>query len=171
MPVLISFCGLPGVGKTSIAKALCRETGATYVRVDVIEAALRASRLQIDPAEDAGYRAACEIAKSNLELGRSVVADTVNPVGITRDMWAKTALISGAELINVEIVCSDLNVHKVRVESRVSDIDGYPVPDWGRVKRRHYEEWDHVDLRLDSGRLSVADCVDAIIAKLADHAP
>ena len=65
MPVLISFSGLPGVGKTTVARALAQEIRAVYVRVDSIEAALKNSSLQIHPAEDAGISRSFAVAKDN----------------------------------------------------------------------------------------------------------
>jgi len=41
-PVLIVFGGLPGTGKTAIARELSRRLGASYVRIDTIEQSLRA---------------------------------------------------------------------------------------------------------------------------------
>jgi predicted kinase len=38
--MLIIFGGLPGVGKTTLAKAVAREWEAVYLRVDTIEQAL-----------------------------------------------------------------------------------------------------------------------------------
>jgi len=42
-PLLVVFGGLSGTGKTTLAKATAEELAATYLRVDVIEQALRAS--------------------------------------------------------------------------------------------------------------------------------
>ncbi len=64
MSALISFSGLPGVGKTTVARVLAREINAAYIRVDSIEAALKNSSLQIHPAEDAGYLAALRSRKT-----------------------------------------------------------------------------------------------------------
>ena len=114
MPVLISFSGLPGVGKTTIAKDLAQRIGAVYIRVDEIEAALKRSALQIAFPKDAGYLAACAITRSNLEIGRSVVADTVNPVVASRRLWAETAEKGGGKLFDVEVICSDRKEHRRR---------------------------------------------------------
>lgn len=41
--MLIVFSGLPGTGKTIIAKELVATTGALYLRIDTIEQAIRNS--------------------------------------------------------------------------------------------------------------------------------
>ncbi len=164
MAVLISFSGLPGVGKTTIARALAQNIGATYIRVDSIEAALKNSTLRIHPAEDAGYLAAYAIAEDNLTLGFDVVADTVNPIELTRQAWSDVADASGARLLNIEIVCSDQAEHKRRVEMRQSDIAGLDLPDWKGVQSRGFEEWTSDRALLDTSKLSANDCVQTIIA-------
>jgi predicted kinase len=166
MAVLISFSGLPGVGKTTVARALAREIGAAYIRVDSIEAALKNSSLQIHPAEDAGYLAAVAVTKDNLVHGLDVVADTVNPIGLTRRLWADAASFCDARLLNVEIVCSDQAEHRRRVETRRSDIAGLDLPDWKRVQSRGYEDWTGEPVVLDTSKLSVNDCVKRIVEAL-----
>jgi len=42
-PMLIIFGGLPGIGKTTIARELASQLGAIYVRIDSIEQAIRDS--------------------------------------------------------------------------------------------------------------------------------
>ena len=168
MPRLISFSGLPGVGKSTIAKALSQRMSVMYLRVDVVESALRESMLSIDRPEDAGYRAICGIAESNLRLGHSVIADTVNPVPESRRLWSDAAHAAKADLINIEIVCSDLAEHKRRVETRLADIEGHPLPSWERVQNRVYHAWATVDIRLDSSVLRVEESVERILAYLAE---
>ena len=41
--MLIIFGGLPGIGKTTIARELARQLGAIHVRIDSIEQAIRDS--------------------------------------------------------------------------------------------------------------------------------
>lgn len=163
MLFLISFSGLPGVGKSTIAKALARDISAVYVRVDSIEAALKVSVLHIHEAEDAGYLAAANIAKDNLALGHNVVADTVNPVSETRALWAQVAADSGARLVNVEIVCSDKIEHRRRLETRSSEIRGHVCPGWNEVEQRIYQEWTQDRLILDSSSLRVGESTAKII--------
>jgi predicted kinase len=134
--------------------------------VDSIEVALKNSSLHIHPAEDAGYLAAVAVAKDNLVHGLNVVADTVNPVELTRRWWAEAARACNARLLNVEIVCSDRAEHKRRVEMRRSDIVGLDLPDWKRVQSRDYEDWTGNRVALDTSKLPVNDCVKRIIEAL-----
>ena len=85
--MLIIFAGLPGTGKTTLAIELARRVDATYLRIDTIEQAITDSSLRIYPTEDAGYMAGYAVAEDNLRIGRTVVADSVNPIGLTRDAW------------------------------------------------------------------------------------
>jgi predicted kinase len=87
--MLIIFGGLSGVGKTTIAGELARQLGAIHVRVDSIEQAIRDSGTSSQPLNDARYRVAYAIAEDNLRLGRTVIADSVNPIHLSRDAWVE----------------------------------------------------------------------------------
>jgi predicted kinase len=82
--MLIIFGGLPGVGKTTLAKAVAREWEAVYLRVDTIEQALRFSETLRGEVGPAGYLVAYRLAEENLRIGGRVVADchwrSENPV-------------------------------------------------------------------------------------------
>lgn len=59
--MLIIFSGLPGTGKTAIARELAFQIGAVYLRIDSIEQAMRDSQ-RVNEIEDGGYRMAYAIA-------------------------------------------------------------------------------------------------------------
>jgi predicted kinase len=53
---LIVFGGLPGTGKTTLAREVAEEHSATYLRIDTIEQALRSSGVLVgDDVGPAGY--------------------------------------------------------------------------------------------------------------------
>ena len=166
MPSLIAFSGLPGVGKTTLARALATEIQAVFLRVDSVEAAIKASVLKIHPAEDAGYLVLASLAKDNLGSGADVILDAVNPVELTRRLWRETADEAGVDLINVEVVCEDVEVHRKRVEIRVSDIAGMSVPSWRDVMAREYEPWAEDRIVVDTSHCTVSACVAKIVAAL-----
>jgi predicted kinase len=84
---LIVFAGLPGTGKSSIARGLAKQLGAVWLRIDSIEQAIRESAIAPGSVEDAGYRAAYAVAEDNLRLGRDVIGDSVNDWMLTRNAW------------------------------------------------------------------------------------
>ena len=127
------------MGKTAIATATARGIEAVHLRIDSIEQALRNADVAISGPE--GYVVAYAVAEDNLRLGRTVIADSVNPVEATRAAWRQVAQRAGKRCIEIEIVCSDEAEHRRRVESRVADIAGHQLPTWQQVCAREYEAW------------------------------
>lgn len=166
MTTLIAFGGLPGTGKTVIARELAREVNAVYVRIDSIEQAIRASGVLHRTIDDAGYRVAYVIAEDNLRMGRTVVVDCVNPIQIARDAWIGVANRAQAKTVEVEIVCSDPQQHRLRVENRVSDIPGLKLPSWDEVISREYEPWQRKHIVIDTACRTVSDNVNELLQLL-----
>lgn len=75
--MLIILAGLPGTGKTTIARALAARIGAAHVRVDTIEQGIKSAEPHRDVGAT-GYVIAYRIAADNLRAGLTVVADCVN---------------------------------------------------------------------------------------------
>jgi predicted kinase len=79
------------------------------------------------------------LAGDHLRAGTSVVADSVNPIEITRAAWRGVAIDSGARVLEVEVVCGDPDEHRRRVEARGADIPGHAQPTWADVVEREFE--------------------------------
>jgi len=163
MPRLIVFAGLPGTGKSSIARGVAEATGAVWLRIDTIEQAMADAPGALD---DAGYRVAYAVARDNLRLGRDVIGDSVNPWMETRDAWRDAGLAAGAAVIEVEVVCTDLAEHRRRVERRTVEAPGLTLPTWAEVIGRDYRPWDRDRLVVDTAHVSLSDSIAQVLAAL-----
>ena len=155
--------GLPGVGKTAIARGLARAIGAVHLRIDSIEQALRNSSVTVTGPE--GYEVAYAVAGDNLRLGRDVIADSVNPIEVTRAAWRHVAQRAGTQFIEIEVVCTDVAEHRRRVESRIADIAGHRLPTWQQVCDREYEPWQ-AGIVLDTAGQQPEASVAALLERL-----
>jgi predicted kinase len=162
VPILIIFGGLPAAGKTMIARELARQIGAMCLRIDSIEQAIRDSGAVIQPLNDAGYRVGYAIAEDNLRLGRTVIADSVNPLSLTRDAWVEVAKRAGVSALEIEVKCSDQKEHQRRVETRTTDISGLRLPSWDEVVSREYHRWDREHVVIDTATCSIDKSVRMI---------
>lgn len=160
-PALIVFSGLPGVGKTTIAKILCRKIRACYLRIDTVEQTLRCQRPD-HPVTCEGYEVAYSIAQENLALGCDVIADSVNPIELTRDAWRQVAVRSEALCLEVEIICSHMPTHRQRVEGRKADISGMTLPTWQKVIDRNYTLWHRPRLVIDTASNTAEEAAEQI---------
>jgi predicted kinase len=161
MATLHIFSGLPGVGKTTLARHLAQELGAAYVRIDTIEQALR-DLFAREEIEDEGYRLAYRIAQDNLRLGIPVVADACNAIEVTRAQWEQVAQKSGSRCVHIEVCCSDKAEHRRRIETRRSDLPGLVLPSWADVERREYHPWTRPRIVIDTAGKTTAESQTAL---------
>ncbi len=161
LPVLVCLSGLPGVGKSTIARALAARTGALWLRVDAAEQAMRDSHMVWSDLADGGYAALRAVAEGALGQGYDVIFDAVNPIALTRGPWADLAARLGAGFVPVELVCEDTAEHRCRIESRRAEVPGLALPDWTAVMARAFEPWDGA-LRLDTAQLGADEAARRI---------
>ena len=163
--MLIVLGGLPGSGKTTIAGEIAALLPCAYLRIDTIEQALRSAGVPAGEIGPAGYVVAYGLARSNLSLGQTVLADCVNPLPVTREAWRAVAADASSHIVEVEIVCSDAAEHRCRVEQRSIDIPGLERPTWESVQRHDYEPWTEPHLVIDTATVSAREAAQIILSR------
>jgi predicted kinase len=93
-----------------------------------------------------------------------VIADSVNPIPETRRGWRKVAQRAKKHLLEIELICSDTQEHRRRVDSRKADIAGFELPSWEAVQQCFYAPWTEPRMVLDTARLGVGDAIGRIDA-------
>ncbi|WP_424976935.1 AAA family ATPase [Leisingera sp. S232] len=169
MPVLMCFSGLPGVGKSTIARRLAQESGALWLWIDEIETAMRASHMRTDDLADGGYAAAQAVARGVLRQGYNVIADCVNPIVLTRKAWEQVSSDTGARHLNVEFVCSDMEEHQRRVKQRSVSAPGCESSEWEAILQRDYTPMTEAEIRIDTAVTSAEQAVFQLCAAIRVH--
>jgi predicted kinase len=164
--MLIILGGLPATGKTTLARLLAGRTGAVHLRVDTIEQALVRSGLTAHPVGPAGYVVAYALAEEHLRQGHTVIADSVNPLPVTREAWRATAARAGAPVAEVEVICSAVAEHRQRAATRTVDIPELPLPDWRQISTHAYEPWDGDHLVLDTAGRTPEESLTGLLRDL-----
>lgn len=138
---LILFSGLPGTGKSTLARRLARELQISYLCIDDVTG---------EVPEDAGVpfwdskvAILLGLARVQLELGISVILDSVF---MNKDRYhaREIARKNGARFLPVYVFLSNEEVWKERVTSRRRELDHESVASWDRIQhqRQHFREWE-----------------------------
>lgn len=168
--MLVVVGGLPATGKTTVCRLVAARTGAVHVRVDTVEQALVDAGLQTHPVGPAGYVVAYALAREQLRQGRSVLAESVNPLAATRDAWRAVAQDAAVPVLEVELVCSDRAEHRRRAEERGIDVPGLPRPTWAAIEGRALEPWDRSRVVVDTAVTGPQDAASLLVDLMADAA-
>ena len=117
--MLISMAGLPGSGKSTVAREVARALGCALLSVDPIEAAMWRSGIKQDqPTGLAAYVVAEDLAREQLVLGNDAIIDAVNDAGAARDQWKSLAADLDQLLAFIEVFCGDVREHQRRLVKR-----------------------------------------------------
>ncbi len=147
------MCGLPGAGKSTVADALGRRHGWPVLSVDPVESAmLQVGIASSQPTGLAAYVVVETLAERLLALGQTVIVDAVNDVPEAREQWRGLSGRCGVALEFVEVVCSDRDLHRTRLESRERGLPGFPEPTWASLDPRRVAlgSWSGPRITVDS---------------------
>lgn len=157
-PWFIVVTGWTAAGKSTMADLVAAETAATVASFDWLMSALRSHRDAWSAIEEPvelqrriGWDLLSRVAEQQLRAGRSCVVDLVAREQ-PRSEWATMADRHGALFAVIECVCSDIHIHRSRVEGRRRDIPGWYELAWERVEkgRQLYEPLNDPKVVIDA---------------------
>lgn len=150
-PLLITFCGLPGSGKTTTAKQLEQETGAVRLNTDEWMAALGVDFFNEAFREKLQARL-YEHGKTLLQLGHSIIVEDGHWSRAERDRQREDARQLGAIL---ELHYFDLSFdelwHRLKGRNDMGEYGTVPI-----TKAQLQEYWPMFQ-RPDAAELSLFD--------------
>ena len=153
---LIIFSGLPGAGKSALAEAVGRKLCIPVFAKDWLEAVLLRSKLVPAEAEkqlgSIGYDLLTVLAERQLKLEQSVILDSVASTESIRNTWRALGKKYNANWRVIECICSDVSIHRARLEQRQRNIPGWHELQWSDVEfvQSYYVPWSEEHLILDS---------------------
>ena len=140
--MLIVMAGLPAAGKSTIAEIIGNRLGIPVISVDPIESAILSAGIDSDqPTGLAAYLVAETMAESVLVGGGGVIVDAVNAVLPAREQWVHLAERQAAVIRFIEVVCTDQELHRERVEARGRKLAHLAEPTWHAVEQS-LDEWE-----------------------------
>lgn len=160
-PKLVVLFGLPGTGKTTIARALSQELGWMHLNTDVIRAGL-GKRKQYDEKTKAFiYQKMQDLAETELEGQKGVVLDGTFYRETLRDAFRKLGSRHGIPIRWIE-VCAEEGI----VRNRVSRQRPYSEADFQVYKKiqEAFEPLHEPCLRVYSDREELPSMIQKSIA-------
>jgi predicted kinase len=162
--LLFIFSGLPASGKSTLSKLLAEKYNGAYLRIDTIEQALW--DLCNFKAQGEGYRLSYRIAGDNLRIGHNVISDSCNPINVTRREWENVANENNSQFINIEVICSNKQERRKRVETRINEVKGLKLPTWKEVENREYQPWEDDRIIIDTAGKSIEESFKELSKKI-----
>ena len=164
--MLLVVSGLPGTGKTAVARAIADRMSAAHLSIDRVENAMLGAGA--DKGWTTGvsaYEAVRVMAEDNLARGMTVVVDAVNDSEAARDTWRQAAGAAATQVRFVLLTLSDAVEHRRRLEGRERGMVHVGEPTWEQVQARAtaYEPWVGPFTEVDAS-LPVAEVIAQVLA-------
>lgn len=185
-PLFVQMSGAPGAGKSTVARAISRRTGAAVLDHDVTKSALLGAGVAATIAGHASYQTLLALARSLLDQGVSVVLDSPCYYQELLDAGLCLAGETGACYRYIECAIEDLAALAQRLQGRPRLPS--QIPNLTAASARTttgetlsgealFQEWvgnmkrpAHSYLQVDTAR-PLADCLTVVFAFLDECPP
>lgn len=165
---VIWFTGYSGSGKSTLAQALASELQRAGAHTHVLDG----DQLRVRLSADLGYRVedrlehlrrVAEVAAILADAGVLCIAALISPFRVARER--ARSIVGAGRFLEIHLdtplaVCEARDVKGLYARARrgeVAEFTGITSP---------YEPPEHPDLRLDTSRTSVAECVQLLVQHL-----
>jgi predicted kinase len=148
---LILFAGMPGSGKTTLARMVARRLKVPAFAKDRVQRVLRDHHLAPENSGD-GYYVILDMADEQLSHGLSIILDATFPLDHFRMVASEIAARHKANFCAIYCTCSDDAVWEHRMRQRVQYVPGWRPVGWNDVlrMREYYQPWNNNALTVDS---------------------
>lgn len=161
--MIIVVCGLPGTGKTTIAKALSQRIGAILLRTDVIRKELLAENTYTEKERDSVYERMLVTADEKLQNGEGCVLDGTFYKKSLRDKARRIAEKNKSDFLIVECMLHE-DLVKKRITSRKNDASEADFGVYQKAKK-NFEPIREKHIIIDTSK-DTKECVNKIMKEL-----
>jgi predicted kinase len=146
---LVVVCGLPGVGKTTVAEGIAGWLEADLLRTDVVRADVVAEPAYTPEERQRVYDELCSRARERLGDGHSVVLDGTFARRTWREQTAALARETDSQHRLVVVECAE-PIARERLRDRDGDESDADPEVYDELKA-NFEPVEHADHRIDNG--------------------
>ena len=161
---LAVVCGLPGVGKTTVAETVADRVDGRLLRTDVVRKEILADPDYTEEEFRLVYDELFDRTRETIESGRSVVLDGTFQDESRRTRAADLAATLDTEFRLVKVECAE-RVVRDRIESREGDASDADF----EVHRMYRETFDAIE--RDHATVDNSDGLESTLRQVNDHFP
>ncbi|HEU4326564.1 MAG TPA: AAA family ATPase [Roseiflexaceae bacterium] len=145
-PLLIVFKGHPGVGKSTVARALGRTLGIAIIDKDDVKDVLAGACTN---AGGLAYEVMFRVARRQLLQGLHAICDSPLSEELGYQNACAAAASAEAALVVIECICSDPVEWRSRIEQRAAQgLPTHQIDSWAALER-------HLERRSTSSRYPI----------------